>query len=758
MHSHRSPSRRHPPAESRPASAPTTLIRRAILAGAVLWQLAGGVSHAHPDAADRLATLAEESTGLAGAQLRSVSAGEAGTVVIPAGATWKYDDTGTDLGTAWREIAYEDSAWASGPAILGYGERYITTEVSYGPDPDDKHPTTYFRIAFEIAEDPIDIRYLAMRARYDDGFVAHLNGTEVTRQSMPAGEVTYTTLADSHEAVSYELIDLSPFVGELLPGTNHLAIEVHQTSPSSSDLVLDLALETSTAPAFVVRGPYLQMGTPEQVTVRWRTSPATASTVRYGPSSGNLSQIVIDSLVTRDHELVLSGLSPGTRYRYSIGTPEVTLAGDDSTYVFRTPPIDGTRQATRVWVVGDSGLPGSDQRAVRDAYRAHTGERGTDLWLMLGDNAYSTGTDAEYQVALFEAYPELLRSIVLWPTRGNHDRLHDGEGNDYYDIFTLPTAAEAGGVASGVEAYYSFDHANIHFVCLDSFDSDRRSGSPMLSWLAADLAVNARDWTIAYWHHPPYSKGSHDSDDEDALIEMRENVLPILEAGGVDLVLCGHSHSYERSFLLDSHYGHSSTLVDSNRVDDGDGDTAGSGAYTKSTLAPIPHEGAVYAVAGSSSRLGGGPLDHPVMVTSLNVLGSMVIDVNGGRLDACFLDDGGAIRDGFTILKGGAVTSATPSGHDTVIREIFFAASPVPSSSSVRFLYSLPRESHVRLAIHDVAGRRVAILADERQPAGLRDLRWDARSARAADVLPGVYFARLVVGDGVITRKLLILR
>ena len=82
----------------------------------------------------------------------------------------------------------------------------------------------------------------------------------------------------------------------------------------------------------------------------------------------------------------------------------------------------------------------------------------------------------------------------------------------------------------------------------------------MLTWLEADLAANTNEWLIAFWHHPPYSKGSHDSDWEMELIQMRENALPLLESYGVDLVLSGHSHCYERSYFLDGHYGRSSAL------------------------------------------------------------------------------------------------------------------------------------------------------------------------------------------------------
>ena len=130
----------------------------------------------------------------------------------------------------------------------------------------------------------------------------------------------------------------------------------------------------------------------------------------------------------------------------------------------------------------------------------------------------------------------------------------------YYDIFSFPKLAEAGGVASGTEAYYSFDYGNIHFVCLDSDETIRASNGPMANWLRNDLANNTQDWLIAFFHHPPYSKGSHNSDTETELIQMRQNFLPILEEHGVDLVLSGHSHAYERSKFIDGHYGSSGTF------------------------------------------------------------------------------------------------------------------------------------------------------------------------------------------------------
>ncbi|HEX5050512.1 MAG TPA: metallophosphoesterase, partial [Planctomycetota bacterium] len=225
----------------------------------------------------------------------------------------------------------------------------------------------------------------------------------------------------------------------------------------------------------------------------------------------------------------------------------------------------------------------------------------------------------------------------------------------YYDVFDLPANGEAGGLPSGTEAYYSFDRGHVHFVCLDSMDSDRSATGAMMTWLQADLASTTARWIVAFFHHPPYTFGSHDSDDPTdsggRLFDMREIALPMLEAGGVDLVLSGHSHSYERSFLLDGHYGTSSTLLPANVLDQGDGREPGDGYYAKPSTGPAPHEGAVYVVAGSAGQHSGGALNHPAMFVSLDHLGSFVLDVDGDRLDATFVGLAG-VEDQFTLVKG----------------------------------------------------------------------------------------------------------
>ena len=461
----------------------------------------------------------------------------------------------------------------------------------------------------------------------------------------------------------------------------------------------------------VSRGPYLQMGTESSMTIRWRTSSNTDSVVRYGMSPGNLNQAATVAGNRTEHEVALSGLAALTQYYYSVGSSSQTLAGGDNSYRFTTSPASGAASATRIWIIGDSGTANANAATVYNAYLSHPGADDTHLWLMLGDNAYNDGADSEYQSAVFNMYPELLRRTPLWTTLGNHDG-HSADSSSqtgpYYDIFTLPTNAEAGGLASGTEAYYSFDYGDIHFICLDSYDTDRSVGGAMLTWLENDLAATNQKWIIAFWHHPPYTKGSHNSDSESALIDMRERVLPILESYGVDLVFTGHSHSYERSFFIDGHYGSSGSFSAAHLVDGGDGREDGDGAYAKAEQ--TANAGAVYTVAGASGKTSGGSLNHPAMFASLNQLGSVVLDINGNRLDAVYLRSDGTVSDYYTVLKGPDMTSpqlaSASATSDTLVLADFSEALDETSAEDPAN-YSLDGGAVVTSA--SLAGAQVAL-------------------------------------------------
>lgn len=404
-------------------------------------------------------------------------------------------------------------------------------------------------------------------------------------------------------------------------------------------------------PVNVLRWPYLQSCSSTSIVVRWRTDWPTNSVVRYGLALPGPDCGVTNMTRTSEHAVLVSGLTPDTRYYYSIHSDGESF-DSSGPFSFRTTPTN-TRPVT-VWVIGDSGTANTNAEAVRDAYLDSVGIENTDLWLMLGDNAYESGTDEEYSKAVFNMYPDILARVPLWPTIGNHDAALPYEF-PYLNIFHLPMNGESGGIPSGTERYYSFDYANIHFICLDSQTSIRATNGPMLTWLQEDLAATDKDWIVAYWHHPPYSKGTHNSDTELQMVEMREWVLPMLESYGVDLVLSGHSHVYERSFLINGHYGNTNSFSPSMVVDAGLGNTAAN-PYRKPAGGLGAHCGTVYAVCGCSGEGGSNTFfygRHPAMARSLDYLGSMVLRFNDLRLEAQFLRPDGSIDDSFIIDKSG---------------------------------------------------------------------------------------------------------
>lgn len=406
-----------------------------------------------------------------------------------------------------------------------------------------------------------------------------------------------------------------------------------------------------------VRHPYLQAVSTDGITIRWVTPDKVKGWVLFGSSVESSGRRLEESAATTDHSIRVEGLRPDSRYYYAVGEENRVVWGGDQDYWFKTLPSPGSEKAVRVWAVGDIGhVPEGARRVEQGAWKwlqdnKRQGSELIDAWITLGDNSGHSGTNREFQDNFFSLFAQRLSNYSVWPVIGNHD----GRSRAYSRVFSPPQEGESGGSPSGTYKYYSFDVGSVHFVALDSQISFRWGTRQMLDWLKEDLASNRLPWVVAYFHHPPYSKASHDSDSlSDSRGRMhwvREKILPIIEASGVDLVLSGHSHSYERSFLLAGHYGSSDTLQDEMVLDRGDGREDGDGAYRKSLDSLSFNRGTVYVVAGSSSKVNPGEFNHPVMYVGMEQAGSLVFDVVGERLELHFVGDDAEVKDYFTIEK-----------------------------------------------------------------------------------------------------------
>lgn len=659
--------------------------------------------------------------------LVAIQASAQDVALVPFGATWKYRDNGSNQGTAWRAAAFDDSGWSSGTAELGYGDGDESTIMSYGPSATAKYITTYFRKTFSLPNVNAFSGY-ALHVKRDAGFVLYINGVEAMRQNFDQATVSYTSLAYSAVANSEEpkLLDEILTPSQFVNGNNTIAVEMHLNIATSVDMSFDLELMGLDPVPSIFRGPYLHTATSSGITVCWKTDVPTDSRVRYGTTPGALVNNAVNAGLVLEHEIKITGLQPNTTYYYAIGTQTVDLAGGDSTFFFRTYPPIGSNAPVRIWAIGDAGSGYSYQQDVRDAYLdLAASSHKADVWMMLGDNAYWHGRESEHQIGVFRnMYEGILRNTTLWPIPGNHDYYSGANGltntGPYYRIFSMPKLGEAGGIASNTEAYYSFDFGNVHFIALDSYGVSRSATGPMATWLTADItqAQASSKWIIVYWHAPPYTKGSHNSDSPGdsggIMTDMRLRFAPIIEAHGADLVLSGHSHVYERSFLINGHYGSSATFNAATMLLDGtSGQADGTGPYSKPGTI-TPNMGTVYVVCGVSGKHdSSGSLDHPVMYYSTNTqLGSMVIDVVGSTLSAKFLNDQGVVIDHFDIRKTfGPVRVAAKAflegpwdSNSALMRDDLRQAGLLPSAQPFTGVYAHVGEATTQTVVPAVLG------------------------------------------------------
>ena len=375
--------------------------------------------------------------------------------------------------------------------------------------------------------------------------------------------------------------------------------------------------------ATLTRGPYLQLPGEQQMTVVWQSDTATDSVVRYGAAPDQLNKEVKLSASDTTHVVPITGLGAASKYFYSIGSTSQTLA-TGAEYYFRTHPPVGQPRPFRFFAWGDSGNQTTAQFNV-------AGQMDKQVWhpdfaLILGDIIYPGGEPWNYDPAFFKPYASMTRNTVIWPAIGNHDVIYN-KGQPYFDNFYLPRNNPG-----NLENYYSFDYANAHFVCLDSQNgiADPAFMATMLAWLDKDLAASTATFKFAYFHHPPYSGGTHPDD-----ATVKSMINPVLEKYGVDLVLTGHSHVYERSWLLKGNQ-----ILQKDPAN-----------YSKIATP----DGTLYLVTGAGGENGSlANATHPLMALQKgNVNGSTIIDVDGKTLHGFYLLADGSSIDLFRITKDG---------------------------------------------------------------------------------------------------------
>lgn len=274
--------------------------------------------------------------------------GSVTNLLVPYGATWKYNQTGADLGTAWRENAYDDTTWPSGAGILAvetttYPEPFRTT-LSLGSP---QVITYYFRSKINLTAAQV-AGSLSTMVAVDDGLVLYANGTEVARLRVPAGQDSTTLAENQGSEGTAEQIEIPS--SALVAGENVLAAEVHQTGATSSDVAFGLTMSSVivTRGADTVKPTLLSVGsvTNNRVIVAFseRVEPASATNAANYAISGGIA--ISAAYMTNDDRtvaLVVTPIAPSVNYTLTVNnvrdravTPNTILANSQSVFALST--------------------------------------------------------------------------------------------------------------------------------------------------------------------------------------------------------------------------------------------------------------------------------------------------------------------------------------------------------------------------------------------------------------------------------------
>jgi acid phosphatase type 7 len=303
------------------------------------------------------------------------------------------------------------------------------------------------------------------------------------------------------------------------------------------------------APGDLLRWPYLQDVRPDAATVAFVGASGAAATVRFGPPGGAPTTVSAASTPLRVNDSAapaaalhplfharLTGLLPDTEYCYEVAIDGATMA---SGLRFRTAPA-AADASVRFLVLGDFGDGGAGQLAVASRLLARA--EGVSFVLTTGDNAYDDADWDELHRFVWPPYQDLLARVPMYPSAGNHDYATDDLA-PYLANFFLPENTLK---AADAERYYSFDWGPLHVAVLDTERTAKEVGDAasddQIDWLRADLAATDRPWKLLAMHRPGWSSFSK----RPGSPFVRDQVRPVAEQAGVQLVLQGHDHFYER--------------------------------------------------------------------------------------------------------------------------------------------------------------------------------------------------------------------
>ena len=447
----------------------------------------------------------------------------------------------------WQLVGFNDSRWESAPTGYVFDDPQLRIRLRSGAHPG----YGYVRKTFQVTN-VAQIKSLILRVEFERAFVAYLNGVEVGRFPK-AGAVRDAIQADVSRGFPSSpdgQFDISNYISLLKEGENLLAAEGPFSNEGSIAVPITPALLVN-----FIRGPFIQNATTNSIQVIWRTWLAGDSLVEYGTSS-NLDLRRRDARPVTEHVLTLTNLSSGQKYFYRVRTELPSGVINSEMESFKPMKTSG---AIRFMVLGDSGQGTTAQTKIARVIR----EADPDFVLHCGDLVYQGINDRSVDWRFFNYYQAHMRTTPYYMVVGNHDLnccFGDGEpdynptnwvlnATSFQRAFFLPTNN-----VTGTKHFYSFDAGDAHFVALYNpwfADYNFTAQSDQFGWLTNDLALSSKPWKFIFMHMPLATSGGHYNRDDNANFindstELMNLLLPVATRYGVQLVMGGHDHNFER--------------------------------------------------------------------------------------------------------------------------------------------------------------------------------------------------------------------
>lgn len=492
--------------------------------------------------------------------------------LISTATTWKYLDNNVDPGTetdryAWTKADYNDSEWKSEAGKFGakkgkledLGDGFVPTvllnQYINGVNGDDI-PAFFFRTTVNISNLD-DFSSLSGKLYYDDAAIVYFNGVKVASFDEPEGgfesNMSYGGSNASNPKEGVISLTKEQLKDVIKTGQNTIAVELHQGRASSSDiyfefnnLQVDYGQEETTVEQKALN---LTIGEDEtKMNLTWYANTNTSGTVQLAKAGAMINGEFPSQFTTVEatnnqandkgfyyNQATLANLEENTKYVYRV------VNGDQVSkiYDFTTKDFDGSYNFIFAGdpQIGASGSASKDTEGWDKTLSDSINKFNPNFILSAGDQVNTASDENQYSGYLDH---EELTSVPQATTIGNHD----SSSNAYTQHFNLPNETAKGETAAGTDYWYVYN--NTLFM---NINTNNTSTAEHKAFMKEAIKENQDvRWKVVVFHHSVYSVASHSV--ESSILKRREELTPVFDDLGIDVVLMGHDHVYVRSNMM----------------------------------------------------------------------------------------------------------------------------------------------------------------------------------------------------------------